>query len=61
MNLKQPIASLHKSELKMEGLPIPRQKHSCSRKRSASNKIKKAKKKSTNKQKATTYKMILAQ
>ena len=60
MKLKQPIASLHKSELKMEGLKIPRKKRSCSRKKSASKKAKKGTKK-TAKQKSATYKMILAQ
>lgn len=61
MKLKQPIASLHKSELKMEGLAIPRKKRPYSRKKSASNKAKKNTKKSALKRKATTYKMILAQ
>ena len=60
MNLKQPIASLHKSELKMEGLTIPRKKRSCSRKKSASKKAKNGTKK-TAKRKSATYKMILAQ
>lgn len=60
MKLKQPIASLHKSELKMEGLAIPRKKRSCSRKKSASKKTKKGTKK-TAKRKVSTYKMILAQ
>ncbi len=58
MILKQPIASLHKSELKMEGLAIPRKKKSCSRKKSASKKAKKSTKK-TAKKKSATYKMIL--
>jgi len=60
MKLKQPIASLHKSELKMEGLTIPRKKRSCSRKKSASKRAKKGTKK-TAKRKGATYKMILAQ
>ena len=60
MKLKQPIASLHKSELKMEGLIIPRKKRSCSRKKSASKRAKKGTKK-TAKRKSATYKMILAQ
>lgn len=61
MNLKQPIAPLHRSELKMEGLPIPRRKRSCSRKKSATKKTRKGTKKTAKKRKATTYKMILAQ
>lgn len=59
MNLKQSIATLHKSELKMEGLTIPRKKRSCSRKKSASKKTKKETKK-TAKRKTATYKMILS-
>lgn len=56
MNLKQPIATLRKSELKMEGLAIPRKKRTTRRKKSASNKAKK----STTKRKVTTYRMMLA-
>lgn len=59
MKLKQSIAPLHKSELKMEGLAIPRKKRSCSRKKSASKKTRKSTKK-TAKRKTATYKMILA-
>lgn len=59
MYLKQPIAALHKSELKMEGVAIPRKRRATGKK-SATKKAKKSTKKSAHKRKVVTYKMILA-
>ena len=62
MYLKPPTASLNKSELKMEGLPVPRLKRTG--KKSATKKGKKstrkAGKKPAKKSKGKTYKMIQA-
>lgn len=63
MNLKQPIASLNKNELKMEGLRAPRQKHAAKKRghKSASKSKKPAKKaKKAKAKKSAIYKMILA-
>ena len=59
MYLKQPIATLHKSELKMEGVAIPNYRR-ATRKKMATKKAKKGSKKSVSKRKVVTYKMILS-
>ena len=53
MYLKQPIASLNKSELKMEGLPVPRLKRTG--KKSATKKGKKSTRKAGKKPAKKSY------